>query len=402
MTTGLDTTGFIPETADSLLAEIVADQQAGIDPNLDTSAESLIGEINEVMVTRLVALWQLGYAVYQARRPGGASFAQLDDLCAITGTLREGATYGLVKLNVGLNAGITLPAGSVASVSGQPSNRWMTTQPATNPSGSPAVVQVQARAMVTGPVVANAGTITVRATPVTGWTTVTNPFDAAIGHDIETDPQLRTRREIELSSPGTGTIPALNADLAAVTVDGISVVASVNVEANESDYFDAMGRPPHTIEAIVQFTAGLSGPDLTNARQAFANQLWASKPGGIDTVGALSATVLDVRGNPHTLRWTEPTDLPIFVAMTLEIDPTLYPGNAEAIAIVVAFGLTMRLGGEVVRNRLLTDLMELPGVVDVPILNIGVGFATGASNIQPNDRQLATFDSGDVTVATFT
>lgn len=394
---GLEPTGFVAKTTEEILEEIRADQRADIDVTLDQSEESLLGNLNASMSTQLSQLWELGRIVYDARRPSAASFASLDSLSAFTGTARLAATRGLVTLSVQLGAGKTLPLGSVAHVTGQNSNRWRTTATVTNSSGVTAFVSVAAEAEVPGVFIANAGTITVIATPVNGWLAVTNPEDAAEGHEIETDVQLRIRREVELSRPGTSPVPAIAADLSDVEVDGVKVVRSVFVEENTSAYYDDLRRAPHTVEAIVQFTPGLAGEDLDNARQALAEQLWRSKAGGIDTHGDHSAVVVDSNSQSHTLRWTEPEEIEIWVDVLLKVDDATFAGTDAVIAAILAYGDTLALGADVLRAKIICALIDVPGVLDVTEVKLGKSATSKRpENVVIGPRELAVFDSSRI------
>jgi len=394
---GLDSTGFVPKTTEDILADIETAQRASIDPTLDTSAETVLGNLNAIVTTKLRELWELGAAVYKARDPRGAVFDSLDAVCAFTGTVRRAASKGLATLTVTLTAGTTLPQGSVAHVTGQASNRWRTKASVTNSTGSSAAFQVLAEAEVAGPYIANAGTITVIATPVSGWTAVTNAFDAAAGAEVEKDPALRVRRELELSRPGTATVPAIQADLADVQVDGESVVAAVFVEENTSAYYDSQHRPPHCIEAVVQFRVGLSGPELDTARQALAEQLWRSKAGGIDTYGDHSADVTDSIGQTRTLRWSEPTAVEVWVDVNLRYDAATYAGTDAVEAAILEYGNTMTLGSDVIRARLICAVIDVPGVTDVVDIRLGRTSASKRSeNLEMGPRELAVFDSSRI------
>ncbi len=403
--TGLTPTGFVPETAESVVALIEADERASVlGVDVDTSAESFIGALNGVMADRFADLWQGLGIVYNARAPRAATFQALNDVCALTGTNRRAASHGQVPVALSLNAGITVPAGSRVSVTGDVSNLWQTLEAAVNPAGSPAVITVAAECVAAGRFVANAGTLTVIATPVSGWTAATNTIDAVPGLPVETDPQLRTRREAELFRPGTSPVPAIYANLLDVEVLGTGVVASLSVEENTSDFYDALLRPPHSVEAVVQFTPGLVGAPLTAARQAFAEELWRSKAGGIGTDGSHTATVLDSRGQPRTIRWSEPSLILVYVSMILSIDPALYNDASSDLAaklIVTAYGDLLRLGRDVIRARLIAALIEMTGVIDVIEMNIGTGAgATHGRNLSIGPRELAKFDTGRIVVTT--
>lgn len=393
---GLTATGFEAPTADEIADAIATDLRGALDPNLDTSPESVMGQLIAVFAAKQRELWELGAAAYGARDPGAAAGAQLDALSALTGTTRRARTKGRVTLRVQLTAGTTLPAGSIAQVNGQATNRWVTLTSVTNGTGLTAFVTVEAEAQTAGNIPANAATITVIATPVAGWLAVTNDLDAAAGLDDEADPALRARREAELSRAGSASVPGIRADL----LDVADVVAC-SVAHNPTGALDALGRPPHSVEATVQFTPGLAGVDLDAARLAVATQLFASVAAGIDTYGDHSTTVLDPQGDPQTVRWTEPTLVSIWVEMSLTIDPATYAGDAAVKDAVLAFGDTLRLGDDVVRARLLCALVDVPGVLDVPALTLGVtATELYPQNVVINARALAAFDTSRITVAT--
>jgi len=395
---GLLPTGFEAKTLEAIKQDIEVDQKADIDPTLDTSPESLLGHLNAIVATHLRQLWELGAAVYKARDPRGATFDALDATCAFTGTVRRGATKGLVTLKVTLGPSVTLPAGSVAHVSGQASNRWITTVAVTNTDPvSPQPVEVLAEAEQTGIITANAGTITVRVSRVVGWTAVTNDLDAEPGKADEKDSELRVRREQELARPGTATVPAIQADLADVQVDGENVVSAVFVEENTSAYYDEQHRPPHCVEAVVQFRPGLSGPDLDAARQALAEQLWRSVAGGIDTYGTHSADVTDSIGQTHTMYWSEPVAVNVWVDVNIRYDAATYAGNDAVEAAILEYGDTMTLGSDVIRAKLICAVIDVAGVTDVVDIRIGRTSATKRSeNLEIGPRELAVFDSSRI------
>lgn len=404
MTAGLSAAGLTIKTLAELKDEIEAAQRGAIDPQLDTSAESPVGQLNASVLPQLAQVWELLEVVYNVRDPRKAQYAALDAVSAITGTQRRGATKGRVVLKLTVAASTTIAAGVVAQVVNQPDNRWVTLEDAVNGAGSPAFVTVQAEAQSAGRYVANAGTITVIATPATGWTAVTNDEDAAEGSPIEGDPALRVRREDELSGEGTSPVEAIRTDLLAVAnIRGEGVVTACTVDENVSAYTDAIGRPPHSIEAVVQFVSGLSGAALADARQRMAAQLWKSKAGGISTwsdpLNPHSTTVVDSQSVARTVRWSEPLQVQVHVTVTLTRDVASYVGDAAVKDAAVAFGAKLRLGGDVIRSKLEAALVNLEGVLDVVDLVIGTAAAVQRpQNITIGPRELAAFDTSRVTV----
>lgn len=400
MAFGLQPTGFVPKTIDDVLGEIESDEQTNLGADIDLSSESAVGQLNAIVAPKLVDLWQLAQTVYNARVPNGASFTALDDLCGITGTTRLAATKGTVTLSVTLNAGVTLPAGSVASVPGQPSNLWITNVAVTNSGGAPAVVTVAATAQNAGSVPANAGTITQISSPVPGWTAVTNAADATPGTDQETDVQLRARRQTELAAPGSSTVASIEADVLAMRdTSGNALVATCVVQENTSAYVDSLGRDPHTIEVIVQWLPGVTGAALTAARTQLANLLWnTGKPAGIEMAGTMVQTVTDSLGIDQLVRWTEPTGVPIYVTITVSTN-SAFGGAATVQNAIKAYGDTLPMGGTVIAEKVKGAAIAVAGVLDITAFAIDrVASPTSSTNVVMGSRELATFDTANISV----
>jgi uncharacterized phage protein gp47/JayE len=401
---GLTPTGLVIKSAETLKAEIEAQQRADIATDLDTSAEAVVGQLNGVMVPRIAELWELSLVLYNVRRPGDASADTLDGVCRITGTTRAEPRKGRVRLTLTVAANRTIAAGAVAQVAGQPDNRWVTLEDAVNDTAAPLDITVRAEAQSAGRHVANATTISVIATPVAGWTAVTNATDAAVGAELEKDPPLRIRREQELSGAATSPVDALRAAILRLKdADGNDLVASCTVDENESAFTDTIGRPPHAVEAVVEWIPGLSGADLDDARQLLAALIWKSKGGGIrtwgDPVAGHSASVLDSNGQTRVVRWTEPTLIDIYVRATLKRDATSYGGDASVQQAAVDYGATRRLGNAVVHSKLEGKLVAVAGVEDLVELLIGTSPTTlRAANLTIGPRERASIDTSRVTV----
>lgn len=384
---GLTSTGYVAKTVDDILTELAEAQRAApsLGPDIRTDAESLLGQMNGIMATQLRGLWELGEAVYLARTSRGASCAALDELAKLTGRYRLPATQGTVTLSVTLNAGVTLPAGNVVHVDGDPTNRWVTLAPAPNPGGVPAAILVAARAETAGRYVANAGTLTVIATPYSGWTGATNTLDAVPGRALESDPALRQRRDRVIRAGGSSPVDAIREALLRVTD-----VLQVSVFENDTD--DTVGTlPPHSVEAVV--TGGTT--------QAVAEALFAAKGGGIYTQGELSALVVDASGTYHVVRFSRPAEVLVYVAITVERDASRYAGDTAVKAAVVAAVEALLAGDNVRLSALSRSTLAVAGVADVTVLRVGRAVdGTVAANLLIGPREIAVLDASRVAVTT--
>jgi uncharacterized phage protein gp47/JayE len=382
---GLTSTGFNRKTLAIIKSEIeeAVRTASAFGTDTDTSAESVIGQLVGIFANQLSIGWETLEAVYNARSPNGATSAALDNLCALTGVVRLPATKGTVMLTVRLNAGVTLPAGSIARVAGQPSNRWVTAIDVTNTGGSAANYTVSAEAETAGRILANAGTITEIAVPVSGWVSVTNASDATPGRDLESDTALRTRRNRVIRAGGSSPLDAIRAALLAVTD-----VQQVNVYENDTDY-TANGLPPHSVHAVVT-----GGTD-----QAVGEALFAAKAAGIATHGATSVTVTDDGGNSHTVLFDRPATVNIYVMVTLEKDAS-YAGDDAVKTAVASLGDELSAGDNVRQSAIVRLVLAVMGVVDVT--EVLIGRAGGASRVDANlligQDEIAAFSTARVQV----
>lgn len=384
---GLESTGWVPKTVEELRGEAEDLIRAAQGDDVDVSAEGVYGPLIAALSTKLGELWELVGSVYNARVPAGASGAALEALCELApGIERRDATRGTVTLSVTLNAGVTLPTGSRASVSGEPSNAWVTTEDVTNSGGSPATASVAAEALDTGRTLANAGTITVIATPVTGWTAVTNAADATPGLEIETDAELRLRREQRLQRAGSSPIDAIAAE-----VEEVDGVTQCRAWENATDYTDALGRPPHSVEVMV-----LGGGD-----EDIARAIWAAKAAGIQTHGTESpVTFTDTRGVSRTVTFSRPTDYDLYATIVVVSDPATYAGDSAVSAAFLAAMEGLGAGEPAYNSVAVVAVTGVTGVIDA-VVTVGETSALAAQtrdSLYPSERARIVFDSSRTTV----
>jgi len=371
-TYGVTDTGFSRKPLAVILAEIEADQKATIDPTLDVSAHSVLGQMNGVMARKLSELWELAESVYAAGDPDQAEAAQLDAIAALTGSIRKDAERSTVELTLALDAATTVPAGSVVSVDGNPGARFITLESVTSIGAGD--YDVAAEAESPGPIVANAETLTVIETSVGGWNAATNVLDAELGDSTpESDVLFRARREAELAQAGGGTVDGIRADLIA-----LDDVEDAVVRENTSHMFDFQtGLPPHSFEATVQG----EGEGLATT---IGHSIWSNKPAGIYSHGEEEIEVQDSQGDEQTVRYTPSSLVEIWVgiAATVEVGAGV-SGLVLRDAVRAAVHTPERngywgLGDDAFRSRVLCAVLNVPGVLDA-VVGIGETEVTAGS-----------------------
>lgn len=438
---GLTAEGFFPKTLDVCQAEIEAAFQAQFGASINLAPRSFLGQLSGLLAEREALGWELDLAIYRAFDPDAAVDDALDALAAITGSIREGATSSLVTMTMVGTPGTVLSAGRVISVVDLGSKfetllsativaaaAWVAStayslgQFVTNAgkvyycitagtsagSGGPTttgaditdgtvhwkylgtgtgMVQTTAEAQVTGPVVALAGTLSVIETPVGGWNSAINLLDAELGRDIESNADFRVRRADEVTGAGNGTVDAIRAGV----LRRVPAVTTCIVFQNTTLVTDGDGLPGKSVEVLVR---GGDDQDILEA-------VFAEVSAGIETYGNVSGTAVDSAGNSHTVKFSRPTELDVYiVADVLKVAAEFPADGADQIkAALVALGDSYPIGLDVYANRLRVPVFAIPGVLNVTGMKIGTAPAPATeTTITAASRELAVFDTSRITV----
>lgn len=402
----ITSTGLLIPTMQEIAAALASDQKANVDPLILTDPDSVVGQINAIVASHLRSAYEAVQVAYDSLDPDNAADARLDTVSGITGTTRNPATYstfaGTNRVLVNLNAGVTLPAGQLFSVLGTPTAVFQTTETVTNSGGAPANVAVAAKATVTGPVHANAGTATVIATPYSGWNSVTNPGDVSLGAVTEVDSALRIRRASELHKAGTSTLPALAANLLSMvsSADGITKpIISVIILENPQN-IALSGVPPHGFEAVIW--DGVS-PAASNTDVAAV--IYAAKGLGIAHSGSTGVSMKDSNGFNISIFFSRATQRPIQLQVVLQYTSGIYVGDAavkQALsdAFQGLYGPAQSVAGVVSFSRYMALVQSLTGVVRIEnwFMAFVGGSLTPFVDLTPGSREIATLSTANITV----
>jgi uncharacterized phage protein gp47/JayE len=442
MSFGLLPTGFVAKTLSDIQTELETTfrEQLGENINLNPE-ESVLGVLVGILAEREALLWDLAQAVYSASDPNQATGSALDAVCALTGTIRlDAAPSTVTAYCIGTN-GTVLPAGRVVSVADSGQARFASTEEktiatvsawtistayavgtlvsnsgnvylctdagASAGSGGPtttgsaivdggciwhylgagsACVAVPFESEEDGAIVATSGSLTTIETPVSGWSLVTNAEDADLGRDIETDSELRERRNNELIAQGNAPLNAIRANVLAV-----DDVTSCKVFQNTTDVTDGDGLPPHSIEVMVE------GGDDTEIAQAIFDSVAA----GIATYGSDSVEIADDTGSTHEIFYTRPTEIPIYVIINVVKDVSLFPsdGSDQIKAALTAYVDALSIGNDVVSMALKARAFSIAGMVNITTCFIGIAPAPASeTTITIGVRERATLDTANITV----
>ncbi|WP_448956765.1 baseplate J/gp47 family protein [Klebsiella michiganensis] len=271
-------------------------------------------------------------SVYRSFSPATALGDALTSNVKINGITRRAATNSTVDLLLTGTVGTTITNGSVRDT-----NSVIWNLPATVVIGTDGTVVATATCANSGAVAAVAGSVNGINTPTRGWASVTNPLAATVGIAAETDSELRVRQSQSVALASLTPFDAVDGAIA--NVEGVT---RHKLFENDQEVTDSNGLPPHSISAIIE------GGDATE----IANTIRSTKGQGVSTYGTTAVIVTDKYGNPYTIRFSRPVDVPIYVSITIQA-LTGYSSQVgdEMKAAVAAYINSLAIGDSVLLSR---------------------------------------------------
>lgn len=239
----------------------------------------------------------------------------------------------------------------------------------------------------TGAITPAVGDLTDIITTYAGWDSVSNNVPANTGREAESDTALRQRWNASLYTRSVGMTDSIASAL--MTLNGVT---SAYVYENDSDTTDADGRPPHSIEAVV------NGGETDEIGLA----IWQKKAAGIDTYGSQSVSINDSQGFLHTINFNRPFIVPIYLNITVtEYPEEALPPNAQAMITeaVLNYGNTLTVGNDVIIQRFMGAIYQnVTGIGYITVTASTDGSTYSSNNISINVRHVATFDATRIQV----
>ena len=453
---GLTSSGFIIKRLADAKAELEAEFRSIFGAGIKTTPDSVFGKLIAIQAERESVLWELLQAVYNSAYPNSATDIQLDRVCEITAITRNEATPSLVTAYMAGTASTAIPIGtlfavqdsgeqfktlSAASLSGSnfsitalTSAAWVATatavahgrsvgsflfingaveedynglveiltvpdadtftyaipglptSPATGTIDADPATAVACESVDNGAIEALSGTLTEIVNNISGLDRVENYLDAAKGNNQETDTELRIRRVNALLGIAAARLEGIRAYLLLV-----ENVTNAKVFENITMYIDVSGRPAKSIECLV---VGGDNQDILDA-------VFERKAAGIEPHGSVSGTVTDSQGDTHTVKFSRPTPVNIYLELDLSVDAN-YPADGDTLVenAILSHGSELEIGEDViVYPYLITALGEIPGITDI-VLRIGIAASpTTDDNVEVNETGLATFDTSRIIIA---
>ncbi len=376
---GLTERGFKrPSYTDLLDAyEIKAKELFGSKINL--SVRSPLGIFLRVFAWFSGLLWQLGEDVYNSGHIDTATGISLARLGKFIGIRPYNAQKAVGKLNITGAPGAAVRKGFL--VAAHNNVRFVTLADITLDNTGAGSVAIQA--FSTGPDGnAEKGTITDIVTPQGDVSAVINPEATKGGRERETWAEFRERYYKSTDVAGGSNTDAIRAELLRVPAIGAATVFE-----NDTDFEDDNGLPPHSIECIVY-----GGTEMDVATAIFRR-----KAAGIQTHGDTAFVLLDASEKLYTVRFSRPVLRPIWVRISNLQTGEGYTQNSDIVQKLVDFvgGSDLALSGglpigaDVVYNKLVCPVNDVPGVVDYVLEVSGDGETWARGNIEIGPREKA-------------
>ena len=325
MSWGLTSAGLSLPRHEDLLAEIDARYFADTGIDLDSAnpdnANQLLVRLNGYHVDQLMKVLDLVQAVYDAFDPDGAEGVQASHIARITGTERKQPTKSTVTCRCsGTNGTVLLEGATAQGGTSDELARWVATESGTISGG---FVDLVFEAAEAGATTAEAGTIDTIVTPVSGWTSVTNLADAAVGLDEETDAALLKRRRLALAERAGCGHPGIRSRL--LGLDFVQAAAILSNGDSEEKELNGITMPGNSYLVVLLPTQLTEDQEKEVLSVLYDSVLSTSQPAGTDVEG----TVVEFEtGVSWPVAFDYGTDLEVTIAFTI----TTVTGASESDA----------------------------------------------------------------------
>jgi uncharacterized phage protein gp47/JayE len=267
------------------------------DASLDPATQD--GQLLGVFSNAIDELGQVLQAVYDSLSPSTASGISLSRIAEFNGIRLIPGTQSATNVVFTGNPGAFVPANF--QIRNRLNNSvFATTAPLTLDSNGTGTVGVLATSV--GATVAPSDSLTVMVSPLFGVRTVTNPSDATIGRNRESDAELRGRRTFSVATPSQSILEGIKGAVA-----NIPQVIQVQAYENKTDVTDANGLPPHSFSIVAE-----GGND-----QAIGETIFIREPVGANQYGNTTVTVIDSYNMPHSVTFMRPPHIHIFIRVEL-------------------------------------------------------------------------------------
>lgn len=357
---GLTGQGFKRKRFNDIIESMNARAKSLFGEDVSLSVRSPLGIFLRVIAWSMAILWEVVEKVYFSGYVDTAEGTQLDYLGKYIGIERRLWEPARGEIVITGDAGTLVPKDFLIET--KDGIQFMTLEEGVIGSSEEITLPIEAYIPgVNGNVPAN--TIVDITNPTIGIATVNNSKATEGGMNIETDAEFRERYINSVAKGGASTLASIRASLLE-----ISGVRAALVVENSNAIVDEGGRPPKSIECYV---LGGNKTDIGNA-------IFSTKAAGIETFGTEFVSVKDIAGNPHNIKFTYASEVPVFCNITISKNPQ-YPidGDERVRTEIIKHigGLDkdgsvysgLGMGQEVIFTKIISAAYKIPGINDIDI-----------------------------------
>lgn len=200
----------------------------------------------------------------------------------------------------------------------------------------------------TGNILLPEGVITNIVKADAGLLSVVNRCGYIAGRDAETDTELRKSYADKIFNRSSRMVESIRSAI----LQNVQGVTSVAGYENPSHEWDNQGRPPHSVEMVVD------GGDS----KEIAEQILAKKAGGINTYGNLAVIIPGEYGEDITVRFNRPTVIHIWfhLGLTLSKAEPIPPNYVDLLRAAILKEMdALEAGKDVVPQQFVTNLHKV-------------------------------------------
>lgn len=227
--------------------------------------------------------------------------------------------------------------------------------------------------------------------PKLGIKSVINEKAFEGGRNTETSDEFRERYYKSVDFAGGVNIDAIVAEV----YESVEAVIAVTGEENDTDFVNASGLPPHSIEIVAY--GGLD--------EEIAKAIYRRKAAGIESFGNTTVPVVTAAGRTYNIHFSRPAPVNVWVKVFNLVTDKHFPlDGIEQIkrSIVAYIGADTRgglnIGQAVICVKLPTEVLKVPGVVDFDLQISADGMDYSWDNIEIAAREKAVTDESMVIV----
>lgn len=193
------------------------------------------------------------------------------------------------------------------------------------------------------------GTITKIVSIIDGFDSVTNCVAPTAGRLVQTDAEARSSYINRLANRAVGTVDSI----VSILYSDVAGVTFAKGYQNDTDEVDSAGRPPHSIEIVVQ-----GGED-----DAVANVIWKNKAAGIRAYGSYYAYATDISGNLQYVEFTRVKEVYLLLSVKITSAGSLDDDYVERVQALLSKE-TVKAGETIRLQKFIRPIMDNVSGVD--------------------------------------